>query len=329
MRRDRPGASSDKDMMALAWIAVLIPVSFLPVIAYYYGGGEDAGWNPIGLMLSVGMGKHAWPGAATAVLVLELLVIAAVAGGGWWALRKTGVIDKRDEKKAERRLDKLASTMADPREVEETNPREQVATTERIAPAISQSHPGHRGILMGRTVNGNRELRMPWEWVCVAIAGARMGKSQALAIPAIGYAPGALIATSNKKDIYTHTLYLRKQMGRVWLFDLQGVTTGNPRERATFWFNPLRQVFDLPSAKVVGDYFVSAATDDNAKVDAYFDGNARDLFGSYILAAALAGGDMRHVVEWLTNTQSQIPPVILEQFGYPDLANTMRGKQQI
>ncbi|WP_255326765.1 type IV secretory system conjugative DNA transfer family protein, partial [Rhodococcus aetherivorans] len=62
---------------------------------------------------------------------------------------------------------------------------------------------------------------------------------------------------------------------------------------------------------------------------AYFDGNARDLFASYLLAAALAGGDIRHVVEWLTHTQSQIPPAVLEQYGYPELARTMRGKQAV
>jgi len=115
----------------------------------------------------------------------------------------------------------------------------------------------------------------------------------------------------------------------VWVFDLQGVSTGNRQERASFWFDPLRTVTDLPSAAAVCGYFISAATDAGARVDAYFDGNARDLFASYMLAAALAGGDIRHVVEWLTNTQSQIPPAVLEQYGYPELARTMRGKQAV
>lgn len=182
---------------------------------------------------------------------------------------------------------------------------------------------------MGTTVEANRELRMTWECVCIAIAGSRMGKSVTLAIPAMCYAPGFLLGTSNKPDIYTHTLYLRKQMGRVWLFDLEGVTTGNRREQATFWFNPLRRVDDLPSARVVCDYFISAATDAEARVDAYFDGAARDLFGSYVLAAALVGGDLRHVVDWLRETQSQIPVKVLAQNGYTDLANTMQSKQSV
>lgn len=329
MRRERPGVSSDKEMTILKVIAVAIPASFLPVIAYNLGGGEDAGWNPIGLFLSLGLGKRSWPGAATGILAVAVLVLAGLFIGGLWALKKSGHMEKVQEKRVEQRIDKFAESMADPRDIEETNPLELAKTTARIAPAISQSHPGYGGIVMGRSVKRNLEVRLPWEWVCIAVAGSRMGKSAALAIPAMCYAPGAAIGTSNKKDIYTHTLYLRKQMGSIWLFDLQGVTTGNPRERATFWFNPLRPVTDLPSAKVVCDYFVSAATEEGAKVDSYFDGAARDLFGSYVLAAALMGGDMRHVADWLRETQDQTPVLILTKNGYPNLANAMRSKQNV
>lgn len=170
---------------------------------------------------------------------------------------------------------------------------------------------------------------MTWEFVAIAFAGARMGKSASFAIPAICHAPGAALVASNRGDVYSHTVGIRRETGRVWVFDLQGVSTGNRQQRASFWFDPLRGVTDLPSAAAVCGYFISAATDAGARVDAYFDGNARDLFASYLLAAALAGGDIRHVVEWLTNTQSQIPPAVLEQHGYPELARTMRGKQSV
>ncbi|MGW4482103.1 type IV secretory system conjugative DNA transfer family protein [Rhodococcus triatomae] len=329
-RRDRPQVSSDTDMQILTAIAIAVPASFLPVAAYHLGGGADTTWNPITLAIGVGTGKQTWPATATGWLIGLTLLIAVAVAGILWVLRRTGIITAPPTgDPAERRVDALATTMTNPREVAETNPKRQTAATARLAPAIDPTHPGYRGILMGRTVIGDHELRMPWEWVCVAIAGARMGKSAALAIPAACSAPGALIATSNKKDIYTHSLHTRQQTGTVWLFDLQGVTTGHPQQRATFWFNPLGPVVDLPSANTVGDYFVSAATDEGSRVDSYFDGNARDLFGAYILAAALIGGDIRHVVEWLTNTQSQVPVEILRNYGYPDLADTMIGKQQV
>lgn len=328
-RRDRPNSSSNSDEVLLKALPVVVAVAFLPTIAYNQGGGDHPTWNPLALFISLGFGKTTWPGGATSVLILELLLLAVAFVGGWWILRKIGVLEKVKDKRSEIRIDKLADTMVDPREVDETNVKHLAETTERLAPAIPRDHPGYLGIPLGETVVGKRDLRLPWEFVCLAYAGARMGKSAGLAIPAICHAPGATIVASNRGDVYSHTVGLRRKSGRVWLFDLQGVTTGDRRQRATFWFNPLRNVTDLPSAAAVCGYFISAATDANAKVDAYFDGNARDLFASYMLAASLAGGDIRHVVEWLTNTQSQIPPAILKQYGYPDLAKTMRGKQSV
>ena len=329
MRRERAKTSGNKDVAVLVAVLAVLAASFLPVIAYNLGGGEHEVWHPIGLALNLGTGKWTWPDGATGVLIGEVVFLVALAAGILYLLTRFGYLERIKEKGAERRLDKYASTMTDPRTVEQTDPVYQAAETARLAPAASESHPGYRGIVMGLTIHRKLELRMPWEWVAIAIAGSRMGKSVSLAIPAMCYALGFLLGTSNKPDVYTHTLYLRKKMGRVWLLDLQGVTTGNRREPASFWFNPLRRVDDLPSAKVVCDYFISAATDSEARGDAYFTHASHDLFASYVLAAALVGGDLRHVMDWLRETQSQVPVRILAQNGYGDRANTMRSKQAV
>ncbi|WP_241386899.1 type IV secretory system conjugative DNA transfer family protein [Rhodococcus sp. CH91] len=328
-RRDRPRTSSSADEMFLKAFPALLVAAYLPTIAYNTGGGADPTWNPIGLIFALGFGSTSWPAGATIILGVELVLRAAVVGFGWWVLRRFGAIETVQGKQFEKRIDRLARTMVDPREVDEADPKYLAASTDRLAPAISQTHPGYLGIPLGNTVVGGRTLHMTWEFVAIAFAGARMGKSASFAIPAICHAPGAALVASNRGDVYSHTVGIRRETGRVWVFDLQGVSTGNRQQRASFWFDPLRNVTDLPSAAAVCGYFISAATDAGARVDAYFDGNARDLFASYLLAAALVGGDIRHVVEWLTNTQSQIPPAVLEQYGYPELARTMRGKQAV
>ncbi|WKX01738.1 TraM recognition domain-containing protein (plasmid) [Rhodococcus aetherivorans] len=328
-RRDRPATSSSADEVFLTAFPALVVVAYLPTIAYNTGGGADPTWNPLGLLFALAFGSTSWPAGATIILGVELVLLAAVAGASWWALRRFGVLDNLQGTRFEKQIDRLARTMVDPREVDEADPTYLAASADRLAPAIPTDHPGYLGIPLGNTVVGNRSLRMTWEFVAIAFAGARMGKSASFAIPAICHAPGAALVASNRGDVYSHTVGLRRETGRVWVFDLQGVSTGNRQQRATFWFDPLRTVTDLPSAAAVCGYFISAATDARARVDAYFDGNARDLFASYLLAAALAGGDIRHVIEWLTHTQSQIPPAVLEQYGYPELARTMRGKQAV
>lgn len=328
-RRDRPRTSSGADEVFLTAFPFVAVAAYLPTIAYNTGGGEDPTWNPIGLLFALAFGSTSWPAGATIVLGVELVLLAVLAGASWWALRRFGVLETLEGKQFEKRIDRLARTMVDPREVDEADPTYLAASTDRLAPAIPTDHPGYLGIPLGHTVVRGRTVRMTWEFVAIAFAGARMGKSASFAIPAICHAPGAALVASNRGDVYSHTVGLRRGSGRVWVFDLQGVSTGNRQQRASFWFNPLRTVTDLPSAAAVCGYFISAATDAGARVDAYFDGNARDLFASYLLAAALAGGDIRHVVEWLTHTQSQIPPAVLEQHGYPELARTMRGKQAV
>ncbi|WKK14693.1 TraM recognition domain-containing protein (plasmid) [Rhodococcus ruber] len=328
-RRDRPRTSSGADEMFLTAFPALLVAAYLPTIAYNTGGGNRPTWNPVGLLFALALGATSWPAGATIVLGVELVLLAVVAGASWWALRRFGVLETLEGTRFEKRLDRLARTMVDPKEIDEADPKYLAASTDRLAPAIPTTHPGYLGIPLGNTVVGNRTLHMTWEFVAIAFAGARMGKSAGFAIPAICHAPGAALVASNRGDVYSHTVGIRRETGRVWVFDLQGVSTGNRQERASFWFNPLRTVTDLPSAAAVCGYFISAATDAGARVDAYFDGNARDLFASYLLAAALVGGDIRHVVEWLTHTQSQIPPAVLEQYGYPELARTMRGKQSV
>ncbi|WP_330766997.1 type IV secretory system conjugative DNA transfer family protein [Rhodococcus sp. M8-35] len=328
-RRDRPRTSSSADEVFLTAFPFVVVAAYLPTIAYNTGGGEHPTWNPIGLLFALAFGSTSWPAGATIILGIELVLLAVLAVLGWWALRRFGVLETLEGTQFDKRIDRLAKTMVDPRQVDEADPTYLAASTDRLAPAISKNHPGYLGIPLGHTVVGGRTLRMTWEFVAIAFAGARMGKSAGLAIPAICHAPGATLVASNRGDVYSHTVGLRRDTGRVWVFDLQGVSTGNRQQRPSFWFDPLRTVTDLPSAAAVCGYFISAATDPGARVDAYFDGNARDLFASYLLAAALAGGDIRHVIEWLTHTQSQIPPAVLEQHGYPELARTMRGKQAV
>jgi len=58
----------------------------------------------------------------------------------------------------------------------------------------------------------------------------RSGKTTALSIPYVLSAPGAVVATSNKADLWAATAQLRAQAGStVWLFDPQRITGSRQR----------------------------------------------------------------------------------------------------
>ncbi|WP_425326984.1 type IV secretory system conjugative DNA transfer family protein [Rathayibacter caricis] len=90
----------------------------------------------------------------------------------------------------------------------------------------------------------------------ILIAGPRVGKSTSLVIPALTAAPGAVVTTSNKRDVLDPTRDLRAQVGDVWVFDPQKVALEEP----TWWWNPLTYVTDdtkareaRPTLRVLGD----------------------------------------------------------------------------
>lgn len=148
-RRDRPRTSSSADEMFLKAFPALLVAAYLPTIAYNVGGGADPTWNPIGLIFALGFGSTSWPTGATIILGVELVLVAAIVGAGWWALRRFGVIETVQGKQFEKRIDRLARTMVDPREVEEADPKHLAATTERLARRSRQIIPVTRASCSG------------------------------------------------------------------------------------------------------------------------------------------------------------------------------------
>jgi hypothetical protein len=69
------------------------------------------------------------------------------------------------------------------------------------------------GLPIGQAVAGRRMLHTSWEDMVILVAGPRTQKTTAYAVPALLAAPGAALATSNKRDLYDTTRTLRAQHG--------------------------------------------------------------------------------------------------------------------
>ena len=90
--------------------------------------------------------------------------------------------------------------------------------------------PAEAGLVLGRLLRPagrpGPAVYASWEDTLVAFMAPRSGKTTAQAVPFVLSAPGAVIATSNKSDLWAATATLRAQRtgGRVWLFDPQQIT---------------------------------------------------------------------------------------------------------
>lgn len=324
---------------------------FLAALGAFWGalylGSKWAGLptvtNPVDAAFEVGRGTRPWPAESTVILVLgAAAVLVVVALVIYRKLRRGSGIEGITSKPGRKLpIDAKARTMLDPRNLVGTDGSD----APRLAPTLDHKNPMSRGFLLGFTVIGNIAVWLSWEMVAMVMAGQRMGKTAAIAIRAVLDAPGAAVVTSNKPDLYTHTclgrdkraLAVRESIaayraanrrepshdeiaamraraareindGLIWLFDLQGVTG---KKTTNFYWNPIRQVGSLASARKLASFFVGASKEKGARTDAYFDGGAQELLALHILAASRIDGDLLHVATWLGDETNPIPAQIL------------------
>lgn len=207
------------------------------------------------------------------------------------------------------------------------------ANAARLRPSLAGRKPvnlpaGDVGLALGRLSKGGhrnkgRVLYSGWEDVVLAYMAPRSGKSTALAIPAVLSAPGAVIATSNKADVWSATAGIRAQetQQRVWTFDPQRIAW----EPQTWWWNPLADLSSVEEAERLASHFVLTVEDDRSKD--IWGPAAQELLAALMLAAKVSGGTMHDVYDWLNDEANPVPVETLKAAGYRGIAASLAGTQ--
>ena len=250
-----------------------------------------------------------WVIAALLVLIPLTLLVTAV-------LTVVGRARRAGES-----VDAQARWLASTRDLEPLSARGVNAMAARLGVAAG-AQPA--GFALGQAVGRGVDLYADVESVMVYVAGQRTGKTRTSAERRVLDAPGAVVATSNKRDLVDDTRDYQALRGPVWLFDVQGVVGETP----TWWWNPLTSVTDEVSAARLADHFADDARSPAAAADAFFDPAGRELLGWLFLAAALAGRELPVVHEWLTRPRDDEPVRLLTAHGHPRLADALRAVQQ-
>lgn len=235
--------------------------------------------NPVALAGALARHRVRWSAAATAWLGAE------VGGAAGLVVVGLAVLPRR---RAHHQTDRRARLLV-------ASPEALARYTDPSAGPAPEAGPGP---LIGRDVVSGREVRATWEDVAVTIAGARMGKTTGWVVPAVLGAPGAVFATSNKRDVVDMTRGPRESPGTaIWLYDPQAICGGEP----TWWWNPLDMAHDIAGARTLAGIFATATRAPGAHTDAYFDPEGQELLAALLLAAALAGRPITDVYRWLAD----------------------------
>ena len=204
-------------------------------------------------------------------------------------------------------------------------------TAIRLRPSLAGASPrslpaADTGLLLGdlkRPSGRGPALFASWEDTITAFMAPRSGKTTALSIPYVLSAPGAVVATSNKADLWAATAQLRaRPAARVWLFDPQRITGSAP----ALVVEPARRAWPrVEAAHRLAAHFV-LTVDDNTRRDLWGPA-AQDLLCALFLAAASSGRSLRECGRWLADAGSPIPAELLDAAGFRALAASLRGAQ--
>jgi type IV secretory pathway TraG/TraD family ATPase VirD4 len=302
----------------LIWVAAWLA-------AWITGGAAEAYGMKFASDVVHGRTQQAWPHTPTVVVVvaavLLTLCVAALVVGAAWAVTR------------------WRPAPGDPVATLARNPRMRVLThraTARAARGLRRSladtvprgiDPAQAGLALGRLLRpGGRpgpSVYATWEDTVVAFMAPRTGKTTAQAIPFVLSAPGAVIATSNKADLWAATAAPRAAAtgGRVWLFDPQRITW----QRQAFWWDLLHGLRTVEDAHRLAGHFVLTVADEHRRD--LWGPAAQDLLAALFLAAASSEQTLHEVAAWLTEPAVPTPAELLTDAGFIAIAASLRGAQ--
>ena len=261
--------------------------------------------HPVELIAGLFKQEIPWPtestfiaggiGAAVLILIIGIVILVVRSGG------------------KKKRVDRAATHMAKGKALLPLTRKGALKNAQRLGVTNSP------GVPIGKAVISGQDLFGGWEDMHVDIWGPRTGKTTSRAIPAIVAAPGAVVVTSNKRDVADATREVRAEHGDVWVFDPQGVAGEQP----TWWWNPLSYVTDENKAKSLAGHFATGTREPGARIDPFFDGFGEQLLTSMLLAAACDDRPITQIHGWLTDPSEDEAVEILRRHNYPMNADAL------
>lgn len=317
--------SGNHDVVLYVGVGAVVLVTAVVGAALRLSGAAESN-NLFGNTIRLGFGKLGWTTGSTVWLIVLVIILALLAAGpAWWWQRRRG-------RKTSTRVDTAQQHLGSGRDIASLTMK---ANQDKAASlGVDTSRPPAAfsstiGVPIGQTLGG-QPLFASWEDMHLDIWGPRQGKSTSRIIPAICEAPGAVLATENKRGNLDHTRLVREfrdEEGRptrdVWVFDPQGVANEDP-----WWYwNPLSYVVDETTAEELAQLFSAGDDAEAAKKDPYFDPEGEDLLANLILASALAGEPITAVYEKLVDRGRCFEAVkVLRTNDYPMIASALEAR---
>ena len=359
-----PQSGMDPTLAMCCTAAVLAVTAYGGVEAALHLGSPLSGvqqsipGGPITLVKGLADGSVVWSTGATVIMVFfGIAALALVVLGTTWTIRRRRRIT---------RVDDAGLYLGRPREMKRLTEKSLHAEIARLGTALDGDQvPGGT---LGRMVLGPNRFGVTLypgpEDVCTHIWGPRVGKTTCVIIPQILAARGAVLTTSNKRDVVDETRAYRAEKGTVSVFDPQGVAlempswfydplswvrsarpsataalaAGDDSEEATARRGALTELLGSSfvarmnhsaqetKAAMLANIFATSSTGENARRDPFFDPMGERLLTGFLLAAAAAELPLPIVYTWATDVGDRTPIRLLERHGFDVWAAAMESQ---
>ena len=264
------------------------------------------------------IGAHGSRGLFWTAIGVQTAPLFAVAAAVTWWVSARGQYGTAARSLARRRDVADMVGRGAQRRAMQLRPSLQPPAARRAAGRRPRLDPRDMGMRLGRL--GRHDVYASEEDVVLEIAGPRSNKTSALVVPAVLSAVGPVVTTSNKVDVYTLTVGLRAQVGRVFVMDPQRICGAEQ----TWWWNALAGINDMADAQYLVTHFSQTVGAGHERADPYFTKGAERLIGQLFVAASHSGATLRDVLDWLA-TRSEEPVGLLRRAGLHAVARGLQG----
>lgn len=252
-------------------------------------------------------------------VIFYVLTAGVHVGAGWlWWRYRRGRAGKSEEKERRQKMADAASLMG------QIGPGSRVSKAEVEAKGTRLGLPAKAcGYWLANAYKGAEQVFMDCEDGLLVICGPRVGKTTSIAVPMICEAPGAVVATSNKRDIVDiPRCYRERNFGRVWVFDPQGIAEEEP----SWYWDLLSYVDSTQHAMEIATVFMDCKPGgDEGGNSGHFRETGRNLLAGLMRAASLGGKPITIILDWLTDMSNREALRILKQHGEHRLYATCNG----
>lgn len=263
-------------------------------------------------------------GSAEPVLfwaVTALVIIALLVGYGWFAVTAYGLTAPLGAGFASR------ADLARDLSLGTCRARSRTTRPDLDRRGRRRAGAGTIGIPLHRSAIGGSALWLPLENATGVIAPQQSGKTLMDLLHKVLAAPGGLIVTSTKLDLFLLTARARERGGSsVRVLD----PTGAVRWPARVRWNPIRGCETVRAAKRRAQALLRATAGDGLDGAAgnhhFFERRAVDVLTAYLLAAGISGASVPEFVGWCQNDLGTEAATILRT--RPEFAAVRRTLQQ-